>query len=88
MLTYDSVEALREYYPSAHIHRISPVPLLMTVAINDVLSPTDSALEAFSRALEPKTLQMLTGGHFDAYSGSNFDRNAAFQAKFLKDHLL
>ncbi|KAJ5464333.1 uncharacterized protein N7458_000019 [Penicillium daleae] len=87
-VTLKSVEALREYCPSAHIHRIAPVPLLMTVAVNDVLSPTDLALEAFSRALEPKTLQMLPGGHFDAYSGPNFDRNAAFQAQFLKDHLL
>jgi hypothetical protein len=88
ILTLHSVEALREYCPSAHIHRIAPVPLLMTVAVNDVLSPTDLALEAFSRALEPKTLQLLPGGHFDAYSGPNFDRNAAFQAQFLKDHLL
>ncbi|KAH8693059.1 DltD N-terminal domain protein [Talaromyces proteolyticus] len=86
-VTLRSIEALREYYPSAHIHRIAPTPLLMTVAVNDVLSPTDLSLEAFSRALEPKTLQMLPGGHFEAYSGPNFERNAAFQAEFLKSHL-
>lgn len=57
----------------------------MTVAKNDVLTPTDLALEAYSRALEPKKLHMLPGGHFDAYSGPNFQQNASFQAQFLKE---
>ncbi|KAJ5633763.1 Esterase/lipase [Penicillium herquei] len=86
-VTLKSMEALREYYPSAHISRISPTPLLMTVADNDVLTPTSLALEAYSRALEPKKLQMLPGGHFDAYSGPNFERNASFQARFLQENL-
>jgi hypothetical protein len=60
----------------------------MTVAQNDVLTPTDLALVAFSKANEPKQLQMLPGGHFDGYSGSNFERNAETQADFLKRHLL
>jgi hypothetical protein len=82
-----SVEAFREYYPSAHIHRISPTPLLMTVANNDVLTPTDLAIEAFSRAREPKELQILPGGHFEAYSGRNFEQNAGRQLEFLKKTL-
>lgn len=59
----------------------------MTVAENDVLTPTDLALEAYSRAREPKQLSILPGGHFDAYTGNNFERNAARQIKFLKDYL-
>jgi len=82
-----SIEAFREYYPSAHIHRISPTPLLMTVAENDVLTPTDLALEAYSRAREPKQLKILKGGHFDAYAGPNFEENAGSQAEFLKKTL-
>lgn len=66
------------------IHRISPTPLLMTVAENDTLTPTDIALEAFSRAREPKELHILPGGHFDGYTGFNFERNAGRQAEFLK----
>ncbi len=66
------------------IHRISPTPLLMTVAEGDVLTPTDVALEAYSRAREPKELHLLPGGHFDAYVGPNFERNAGRQADFLK----
>ncbi|KAK4539441.1 hypothetical protein LTR36_010918 [Oleoguttula mirabilis] len=76
-VTVKSVELLRANDPSHCIHRISPTPLLMTVAQNDVLTPTDLALEAYSRAREPKQVHIIPGGHFDAYSGSNFERNAS-----------
>lgn len=75
---------LRAHEPWAHVHHISPTPLLMTVAENDVLTPTDLALEAYARAREPKQLQILPGGHFDAYSGPNFEKNAGCQTEFLR----
>lgn len=81
------MEALREYNPSAHIHHISPTPLLMTVAENDVLTPTDLALEAYSRALEPKQLHIIPGGHFGAYAGPNFEKNVGVQTEFLRKTL-
>lgn len=59
----------------------------MTVAQNDVLTPTDLALKAFARALEPKQLHLLPGGHFDGYSGPNFEANAGKQVEFLRDTL-
>jgi fermentation-respiration switch protein FrsA (DUF1100 family) len=59
----------------------------MTIAENDVLTPTDLAIEAYSRAREPKKLHILPGGHFDAYVGPNFEKNATCQAAFLKEHL-
>lgn len=59
----------------------------MTVAVNDVLTPTDLALEAYSRAREPKKLQMLPGGHFEGYGGPNFEKSAGTQVDFLKEHL-
>lgn len=82
-----SVEALREYDPSFHIHHISPTPLLMTVADSDILTPTDMALAAYARALEPKELHIIPGGHFDGYSGPNFELNAGRQVQFLKKTL-
>ncbi len=82
-----SIEAFRAYEPSAHIHRISPTPLLMTVAQNDCLTPATLALEAYSRALEPKELNILSGGHFDGYSGEYFDGNAGRQVEFLRKYL-
>jgi fermentation-respiration switch protein FrsA (DUF1100 family) len=79
-----SMELLRGYEPAAMIHRISPTPLLMTVAERDVLTPTDLALEAYGRAREPKELNLLRGaGHFDGYSGAWFGRNAGKQTEFL-----
>ncbi|EIT77155.1 Esterase/lipase [Aspergillus oryzae 100-8] len=69
------VEAFREYNPSTHIHHISPAPLLMTVAQNDVLTPTNIQLH------------ILPGGHFDGYSGPNFEANAGCQTEFLRKHL-
>lgn len=69
------------------VHRISPTPLLMTVAQNDVLTPTDIALEAYSRAREPKELHLIPGGHFDGYTGDNFKLNADRQVEFLGKYL-
>ncbi|KAH8805246.1 DltD N-terminal domain protein [Xylogone sp. PMI_703] len=86
-VTVKSMEAFRAYNPSSHIHHISPTPLLMTIAINDVLTPSDLAFEAYSRALEPKRLGLLSGGHFDGYSGPYFEQNAGTQLQFLKDYL-
>jgi fermentation-respiration switch protein FrsA (DUF1100 family) len=59
----------------------------MIVAENDTATPSALALETYSRALEPKRLHILPGGHFDVYSGSNFDRNSQFQADFLRQYL-
>ncbi|KPI36677.1 putative 31.7 kDa protein in traX-finO intergenic region [Cyphellophora attinorum] len=54
---------------------------------NDTLTPTDLALEAYSRAREPKQLHILPGGHFDGYTGKNFDKNTSVQIEFLREHL-
>lgn len=56
-----------EYEPGSYASFVSPTPLLMVVALGDVLTVADLALEAYERALEPKWLVTLPGGHFDAY---------------------
>lgn len=66
-ITLRSVEMLSEYEPASYIARIAPTPLLMLVAQDDVLTPTELALAAYAQAREPKKLVMLPGGHFDAY---------------------
>ncbi|KAL4888262.1 Alpha/Beta hydrolase protein [Aspergillus ambiguus] len=87
-ITLKSLEAARAYKPGAYIHHISPTPLLLTVAEDDVVTPTDIALEAYSRAREPKKLHIFPGGHFDGYTGEGFERNVSAQAEFLKEHLV
>jgi uncharacterized protein len=57
------------YAPGDFIERVSPTPLLMVVAGHDHIAVTDLALKAYQRALEPKKLVMIKGGHFDPYLG-------------------
>lgn len=85
-VTLRSIEMLMEYEPLAYIERIAPTPLLMVVAANDVLTPTDLALEAYNRALEPKKLVILPGGHFDAYT-KDFELAAGVARDWFLDHL-
>jgi hypothetical protein len=66
-VTVRSTRWFRMYAPGAFIERISPTPLLMIVARHDRVAPTDLALKAYERALEPKRLVMTRGGHFDPY---------------------
>jgi len=66
-VTLRSLDLFTGYDPSALIAAISPTPLLMIVGLADHLTPADLALAAYERALVPKKLVTLRGGHFDAY---------------------
>lgn len=66
-VTLSTLAHSAEYDPGAHIERISPTPLLMIVASHDTVTPTDLALSAYNRALEPKKLVLLEGDHFVPY---------------------
>ncbi len=75
-----------ENEPGIHIGRISPTPLLMIVADRDLLTPTDLCLEAYQRALPPKRLLMLAGGHFTPYI-EHFDATSQAAADWFVRHL-
>ncbi|KAH7477929.1 hypothetical protein FOMA001_g10480 [Fusarium oxysporum f. sp. matthiolae] len=67
------------------IHHISPTPLLVIVADDDVCTYTHLQLEAFEKALHPKTLKVIKGiGHFDLYYGKRFQEVVDVQLEFLK----
>jgi fermentation-respiration switch protein FrsA (DUF1100 family) len=85
-VTLRSVEMFTEYEPGAHIAHISPTPLLMVVALQDHLTVADEALAAYERALHPKQLVTLKGGHFDAYV-ADFDAASGAAAAWFKQHL-
>jgi fermentation-respiration switch protein FrsA (DUF1100 family) len=86
-VTLRTVEMLMEYEPGAYIERISPTPLLMVVAAGDHLTPTDLALAAYERAIEPKRLELLAGGHFDVYTGRGFDIASGAARDWFVEHL-
>jgi fermentation-respiration switch protein FrsA (DUF1100 family) len=86
-VTLRTVELLMDYEPGAYIERIAPTPLLMVVAAGDHLTPADLALEAYARALEPKRLELLPGGHFDAYLGPGFEQASGAARDWFVTHL-
>jgi uncharacterized protein len=85
-VTLRSLEMYSEYEPGSYIERIAPTPLLMVVGDNDVVCPTDMALAAFTRAGEPKRLELYPGGHFSAYT-DQLERASRAAADWFGRHL-
>lgn len=65
--TFLSLAMRDAYEPGQYIAAISPTPLLMVVGTEDTKCLTDLQLEAFSKAHEPKKLEIFSGGHYDPY---------------------
>jgi len=86
-VTLRSVEMFLEYEPGTYLPWISPTPLLMCVAAEDVLTVSDLAIAGFERAREPKKLVILPGGHFDAYV-DGFDVSSGAAVDWLHRHLV
>ncbi|MEY2191730.1 alpha/beta hydrolase [Neobacillus sp. BF23-41] len=86
-VTLRSIELSRGYEPGAFIANISPTPLLMLVAKNDFITPTDLSLAAYEQALEPKKLVLIPGGHFDPYT-QYFDLSSSAALEWFQTHLL
>lgn len=85
-VTLRSVEMFTEYEPISYVPYISPTPLLIMPAQNDVLTPTDLAIAAYEKAREPKKLQILPGGHFDAYV-EGFEHSSVPARDWFLQHL-
>jgi fermentation-respiration switch protein FrsA (DUF1100 family) len=86
-VTLRSIEMFLEYEPGAYIEYVSPTPLLMVLAAGDHLTVCDEALSAYQRALEPKKLALLKGGHFDAYV-KDFEQSSGAACDWFVQHLL
>jgi hypothetical protein len=55
----------------------------MTVAENNVLTPTDLAFDSIFACSQAKGVAYHPGGHFDGYSGPHLDTNAGRHVQFL-----
>lgn len=86
-VTLRSVEMFTEYEPGSYARFISPTPLLMLVAKDDVLTVADLAFESYEQALEPKHIVSLNGGHFDAYV-KGFDVASKAATNWFSEHLM
>ena len=85
-VTLRSVELLTQYNPIDYIKRISPTPLLMVVAQEDDLALANEQRDAYNQALEPKELEILEGGHFDAYV-EEFETSGSAARDWFVEHL-
>ena len=87
-VTLESLEYFLEYRPQDCIELISPTPLMIIASRDDRVVPTDLTIAAFSKAHEPKALEIVPGGHFDAYTeGPGFDQASSAAAGWFKKHL-
>jgi uncharacterized protein len=77
----------RMHEPGAWVSRVSWTPLLMVVASNDKVTVADLALAAYERALEPKRLSLIPGGHFDPYL-DEFPHAEAAATGWFREHLI
>jgi hypothetical protein len=82
-VTLRSMEYARGYEPGIYVPHISPTPLLMIAGLRDFVTCTDLQLEAYNRALEPKKLVLLEGGHFAPYSEEFEEASTAARDWFL-----
>jgi fermentation-respiration switch protein FrsA (DUF1100 family) len=85
-VTVRSTRAARMYEPGAWISRVSPTPLLLIVALSDAMTVSDLGLAAYERALHPKKLVTIPGGHFDPYL-SQFDTSSTAARGWFTEHL-
>lgn len=82
--TLQTVGHLLPFEPINFIHRIGPKPLLMVVGENDTTTATEAQLQAFHRAMQPKTLHVIRNvGHFEVYFGPALEENMKVQLDFL-----
>ena len=86
-ITRRSVEMIIEYEPGLYIDRLGETPLLMIVAMQDVITPPDLALAAFEQVTGPKKLVTFQCAHFDPYNGPLFPENSAVQRDWFVEHL-
>jgi fermentation-respiration switch protein FrsA (DUF1100 family) len=58
----------------------------MIVGLHDTITVTDLELAAYERALQPKKLVTISGGHFDPYL-DRFDQAAGAARDWFVEHL-
>ncbi len=87
LITISTVQHLFEYDVTSYIERVSPTPLLMIVAEEDISTPTDIALKAYDRALEPKQLLLVKGDHYGSYI-EEFGTTSVAACNWFTKHLM
>ena len=85
-VTLRSLALRLEYESLPYLPRIAPTPLLMIVAAEDRITPTQIALRAYASALAPKKLVTIAGDHYRPYVEAFGESSAAARDWFV-EHL-
>ena len=85
-VTLRSTRRARMYEPEQFIPPALPIPLLMIVGVVNQETLGDTGLAAYQRALPPKKLVTIPGGHFDAYK-SYFVQTSGAACDWFIEHL-
>ena len=85
-ITLASLGYRLEYEALPFVRYIAPTPLLMILADNDDITPTDIALAAFATAGEPKHHLTLPGDHYYPYL-DGFAASSSAAADWFRKHL-
>jgi hypothetical protein len=86
IVTVRSTRAARMYEPGTWVSRVSPTPLMVIVGLYDAITIAELALGAYERALQPKKLVTIAGGHFDPYL-TGFDESSSAACAWFTEHL-
>jgi fermentation-respiration switch protein FrsA (DUF1100 family) len=86
-LTFESIEHCLYYEPVPHLEAIFPTPLCLITGEKDFLSPADLTADVHARAMEPKSLTILKGGHFDAFQGEGFEIASTTALRWFEKYL-
>lgn len=87
-ITLEAAEAIVEFRPEAIVDRLSPRPLLLVAAGEDLRVPVEESARLYERARDRKTMVVLEGAaHHDVYQPPVRDRLLAAVLPWLTCHL-
>jgi hypothetical protein len=86
-LTFESIEHCLYYEPIPHLEAIFPTPVCLIVGEKDFLASPDLTASVYARAMEPKSLTILKGGHFDGFQGEGFEIASTTALRWFEKYL-
>ena len=87
-ITIESAEAIVEFVPESVVGQLSPRPLLVVAAGEDMRVPLEESVRLYERAGEPKTMVVLDGAaHHAVYEPPVRDRLLAAVLPWLLRHM-
>lgn len=85
-ITVRSLRARLSYVPGAWVERVTPTPLMLMVASDDVCSTEDPKRASGGSAVMSREVVTLQGGPFSPF-GAQFTRASATATRWFSDHV-